>query len=531
MALAGAGVVAAMVKYWPQLIELEESADPPSAVILCGPGNNGGDGYVVAQHLALRGWDVEILRDPSKLPQGAAGTAMRSLPDTVTVQDFAMAATGHRPDILVDALFGIGCTRPLSPEHLALFTQTAARPPRRGLARWRHVMKLVAVDCPSGLDLDRGVFLAPDPVSPKDTDAFEQWSAAESHRQIAADLCVTFHQPKPGHVMSAIAGRRLEVVDIGLPDGPSQDAASLIDRPKTAGALRLVDPVRGNRTNTFRRWYQSITRLDQAAHKYQRGHAMVLSGGLAQGGAARMAARAALRIGAGAVTIAAPQSAIPETAAQINALMLRALPDSYTLRGWMADERLRALCLGPGLGHKRAQEMVPAVLWGKRATVLDADALSCFSEDPSVLFNHLHPNCILTPHEGEFRTLFPDLAAGLGQGKDRIEITRRAAERAGAVVLLKGAVTVIARPDGCASVHPAIRERAVPWLATAGAGDVLAGMITGLLATQPPEAVDLLGAAELAVWMHVEAARQFGPGLIAEDLPDELPALMRSLFL
>ncbi|WP_406736450.1 NAD(P)H-hydrate dehydratase [Thioclava sp. GXIMD4215] len=529
MARAGAGVAAAILRNWPQFLELESSAEPPCAVILCGPGNNGGDGYVVGQHLSARGWRVEVLRELNHSHEGAAAHALANLPAAVEQHGFAMAATGHRPDIIVDALFGIGCTRPLGTEYLALFGAVAARPPRPATARWRHIPKVVAVDCPSGFDLDRGVFLAPEPPRSLDQEALTEWSTDESRRHIATDLCVTFHLPKPGHVLSALAGQRLEIVDIGLPGGAGKDAAALADLPKQPHALRLVDPVRGNRPKAFQRWFQSVTHLDKAAHKYQRGHAIVLSGGLGQGGAARMAARAALRIGAGAVTIAAPQSAVPETAAQINALMLRPLPDSYTLRGWMEDDRLRALCLGPGLGHKRAQEMVPAALWGKRATVLDADALSCFGEDPQVLFNHLHEDCILTPHEGEFRTLFPDLAAELHQS-DRLTLTRRAAERAGAVVLLKGPVTVIARPDGCASVHPALRERAAPWLATAGAGDVLAGMITGLLATQDPHHRDILGAAELAVWMHVEAARQFGPGLLAEDLPDELPALMRALF-
>ncbi len=268
----------------------------------------------------------------------------------------------------------------------------------------------------------------------------------------------------------------------------------------------------------------------EGAHKYSHGHALVLAGGPGKGGAARLAARAALRVGAGLVTLLCPQSALAENAAQLNAVMLSALPDAYSLRGMMADPRITALCLGPGLGLPRALEMVPAALWGKRATVLDADALSAFAADPGPLFAAAHPGVVMTPHFGEFRTLFPDLAEPLGEpGGDALPLRARAAqaaaERAGAVILLKGAETVVAAPGGRVAAHAATGARAAPWLATAGSGDVLAGVITGLMA----RGLEPFEAACTGAWLHVEAARSFGPGLIAEDLPEEVPKVFRAL--
>lgn len=262
------------------------------------------------------------------------------------------------------------------------------------------------------------------------------------------------------------------------------------------------------------------------AHKYSYGHALVLAGGPGKGGAARLAARAALRVGAGLVTVLAPKSALAENAAQLTAVMLEPLPDAFSLRGILQDKRKNALLLGPGLGVARAQEMVPAALWGQRATVLDADALTAFADDPERLFNHLHPACVLTPHEGEFVRLFPDLAEALRAGAlPRPEVIRQAAARAGCTMLLKGPDTLIAAPDGAIAQNGASGDQAAPWLATAGSGDVLAGIICGLLA----RGFAPFDAACTGAWLHAEAARRFGPGLIAEDLPEKLPAVFRAL--
>ena len=234
-----------------------------------------------------------------------------------------------------------------------------------------------------------------------------------------------------------------------------------------------------------------------------------------------------------------PPAALQENAAHLDAIMLRPVADPPALTALLSDDRLSALCLGPGLGvGARTRALVaaacaPAESEGiRRTVVLDADALTSFADDPSALFLRLHPGCIATPHEGEFGRLFPDLSqqARREAGLSKVEAARAAAGRAGCTILLKGADTVIASPDGAASIHAACYDRAAPWLSTAGAGDVLAGLIAGLAAPPAaPQSPHL--AAEVAAWLHVEAARAFGPGLIAEDLPEALPGLFRSLAL
>ncbi|MGP3697263.1 NAD(P)H-hydrate dehydratase [Rhodobacter sp. NSM] len=261
----------------------------------------------------------------------------------------------------------------------------------------------------------------------------------------------------------------------------------------------------------------------EGQHKYDHGHALVLAGPPGHGGAARLAARAALRVGAGLVTLGCPAAAVPENAARLDAVMLRAIDGGGDLERLLEDNRLSALCLGPGLGlAEQRAELVAAALASRRPTVLDADALTLLARDPA-LAAHLHPCCVLTPHAGEFRRMFPDLDPS-GDRAARAAAAAAAADRAGCILLLKGAETVIAGPGGPA-VHPATGVRAAPWLATAGAGDVLAGLIAGLLARglSPQEA------AEAGVWLHVEAARAFGAGLIAEDLPEALPGVFARL--
>ncbi len=268
----------------------------------------------------------------------------------------------------------------------------------------------------------------------------------------------------------------------------------------------------------------------EQAHKYAHGHALVLSGPAGKGGAARLAGRGALRIGAGLVTLGVPHAALAENAAQLNAVMLAEIDDPGALARLLEDQRLNALCLGPGLGHERARALVPVALTARRRCLLDADALTAYMKNPAQLFEILHENTIITPHGGEFARLFPDLAmredqAGSIPQRAKVEAVRAAAARAGCVVLLKGAQTVIAAPDGRAALHGALGARAAPWLATAGSGDVLAGFITGLLA----RGFAPMQAGETGAWLHVECARAFGPGLIAEDLPEALPRVFSDL--
>lgn len=263
-------------------------------------------------------------------------------------------------------------------------------------------------------------------------------------------------------------------------------------------------------------------------HKYDHGHALILAGGVGRGGAARLAARAALRVGAGLVTLAPPPAAIIENAAQLTAIMLRPVADDAALTEVLEDARLNALCLGPGLGGgAKTRDLVAVALSSARPAVLDADALTAFEKDPQALFSQLHPRVVLTPHAGEFARLFPAEAAEMrriGSALAQRRILHQAAKRAHAVILLKGEVTRIADPGGTSAEHAAVGARAAPWLATAGSGDVLAGLITGLMA----RGFSSMEAAQLGAWLHVETARQFGPGLIAEDLPEALPDVLRA---
>lgn len=262
-------------------------------------------------------------------------------------------------------------------------------------------------------------------------------------------------------------------------------------------------------------------------HKYDHGHAVVLSGGPGRTGAARLAARGALRIGAGLVSVACPNSAVYENAAHLTSIMLRPIDGPAGLSELLEDVRVSSFCLGPGLGlTKITADLVRVTTEARKPCVLDADALSRFGHAPDTLFALLHENAVITPHGGEFRRLFPDLADSADAGVDaKVAATRQAAERAGCVVLLKGTVTTISDPTGAGYVHRAEGARAAPWLATAGAGDVLSGFIAGLMARGIAPAL----AAQAAVWLHVECALHAGPGLIAEDLPERLPAVFHEL--
>lgn len=482
MEAAGRAVVAAVFAQWPDL-----AASPRRAAVLCGPGNNGGDGFVIARLLSDWGWQVEValLGVSESLPADA-----RAQHDRWAAIGSVVPLEGFDPrdaDLVVDALWGTGLTRPLPDvvrRILGLDSEgaVAARRPR-----------IVAVDIPSGICADSG--------------------RAVGDVAVRADLTVAFHRAKRGHVLAQgpAHGGALVVADIGL---RTAGCGVALVGPPALSVIDKADPA------------------GQGLHKYDHGHALVLSGPMGRSGAARLAARAALRIGAGLVTVAAPGSAMMENACHLTAIMLARCDHAAALAEMLArDARLGALCLGPGLGlGEGTRDLVAAALKADgRAVVLDADALSSFADDPGALFALSHAQTVLTPHGGEFARLFPDLAARMtgpvatGPAYSRIDATRDAAVRAGSVVILKGPDSVIAAPDGRVAVHAAVGDRAVPWLATAGAGDVLAGMITGLMA----RGHDPWLASTAAVWLHVEAARLIGPGLIAEDLPDALPRVLR----
>lgn len=490
MERAGRSVVEAIFAEWPAF-----AAAPHHAAVLCGPGNNGGDGFVIARLLLDWGWSVEVFHygDPARLPPDAAAARERFVARGGAVTAWEPAAVeAIEADLVVDALFGGGLARPVPEE---------VRYPLAELQdRWRAcgtATPLVAVDGPSGICLGTGRALAVDVEPPE------------------AALTVTFHRLRTGHCLSdgMMNSGRVVVADIGLE--PFHAAADGSARARLAGPAAL-------------------TRLPRHAdaNKFSHGHVLVLAGGLGRTGAARLAARGALRVGAGLVTLGTPPEAVPEVAAQITAIMCAPVADAEALAALLEDGRIRALCLGPGLGVERARRLLPVCLGAapQRPTVLDADALTALAEAPD-LRAALHPGCVLTPHGGEFRRLFPDIFDAHARAPDgtapmsKAEATCAAAARAGCVVLFKGAGTVIADPSGRTVIHAAVRGRAAPWLATAGAGDVLAGLIAGLIAQD----LDPLTAAETAAWLHVECARAFGPGLIAEDLPEALPGVFRAL--
>lgn len=479
-------------------------AHVPAAVarihVLAGPGNNGGDGYAAARLLLQRGAEVALweMRDSPATPDAAemrrrwicAGGAVRPLAQA------GAAILGAPPvgTVVIDALFGVGLTRPLTGEARALAESLSGRT----LGARPFVL---AADIPSGLCADSGRAL--DGVA------------------MPADATVTFHGDKLGHHLAEGPARctGVELVDIGL----------------VAPRLHPFDSV--ERVGADPCVVRRFDKLDHQ-HKYDHGHALILSGGVGKGGAARLAARAALRTGAGLVTLGCPPAALLENAMRLDAVMTARIGGADGLREALEDPRINALALGMGLGMKgeaklRTRELVAAALGAGRKTVLDADALSAFREDPGHLLDMLHRDCVLTPHGGEFARLFPDLADRLrevphaGPAFSRVDAVRAAARRAGCTVLLKGPDTVIASDagDGAsrAALHAATYEDAVPWLATAGAGDVLAGVVAGLLARGRPAHE----AACLGAWLHAAAARAFGPGLIAEDIPDSIPAVLR----
>ncbi|MES0860863.1 NAD(P)H-hydrate dehydratase [Ruegeria sp. SCPT10] len=520
MERAGQGVVEAIFEEWPELTDRGASPssspgylgpdeeDPLRAVVLCGPGNNGGDGFVVARLLRERGWEVEVFLygDPLKLPPDARMNYERwisigeanppsKLPTDTCLKLIDVFSKAEVPTVFVDAVFGTGLSKPLSKStfEFDLLMQNLIS---------HENVKRVAVDVPSGLCSDSGKQIG------------------HSYR---AELTVSFNALKDGHVLGMgpdVCGK-VVVKSIGLERKGLSERAS--------DPVQLIEIDLDSDCDVFSET-RELTK-SASSHKYSHGHALILSGGPGKTGAARLAARAPLRIGAGLATLGVPPSAQMEVAAQVTAIMLQRVEGADGLSEVLQDERLNALCLGPGLGLDRARELVPVALEAGRATVLDADALTAFADDPVALFAQLHKNCVLTPHGGEFARLFPDISEKLnavpikGPAYSKVDATREAAQRAGCIVLFKGPDTVIANPDGQCSINAAVYERGAPWLATAGSGDVLAGFITGLLA----RGFGPMQAAESAAWLHVECARQFGPGLVAEDLPEQLPAVFRTL--
>ncbi|MGC1776533.1 MAG: NAD(P)H-hydrate dehydratase [Xanthobacteraceae bacterium] len=444
-------------------------------VVVAGPGNNGGDGFVVARLLAAVGFAVELLLvGDVKTLKGDAALAAKAWAGPI-----AAAEPGRFADaeIIVDALFGAGLDRPVEglPRAMieAMNAQSAA---------------IIAVDLPSGINGTSGVAMG---------------------SAVNATHTVTFFRKKPAHLL--LPGRlhcgTLSVADIGIP----------------AAVLESIAPATFENVPALWRATFPVPRF--AGHKYDRGHAVVVSGPSWSTGAARLAARGALRAGAGLVTLASPREALPVNAAANTAVMVRPVDGAAELATFLGDRRFNAVAIGPGIGvNETTCERVLAALAGDRAVVLDADAMTSFAEAPQRLAKAVKARSgnatVMTPHEGEFARYFGSLDENAKAGS-KLERARLAARLTSAIVVLKGADTVVASADGRAS----IAGNAPAYLATAGAGDVLTGIITGLLAQGMPA----FEAASAAVWLHGQAAGVFGPGLIAEDLPEVLPQVYRRL--
>jgi ADP-dependent NAD(P)H-hydrate dehydratase / NAD(P)H-hydrate epimerase len=451
-------------------------AEEGPIVVVAGRGNNGGDGFVAAAELAARGREVSVvlLCERDSL-QGDAASAARGW--KYPVLPFNPQALG-KPALIIDALFGAGLNRPVKGEPHEMIEAINA-----------NGAPVLAVDLPSGINGTTGLVMG---------------------AAVRASETVTFFRRKPAHLL--LPGRmhcgRVHVADIGI-------ARDVLDEIKPQTFENVPD--------TWRASFP-VPRID--GHKYARGHAVIVSGEMASTGAARLAARGALRAGAGLVTVASPREALAVNAVALTAVMVRAVDTPVEFAEFIADRRFNACVIGPGAGiGERTRDFVHTALSAQKHLVLDADALTSFAEAPDHLFESIKashdPQVVLTPHEGEFPRLFSDMS-NKNPGRSKLERVRDAAQRSGAVVLLKGADTVVAAPDGRAT----IASNAPPWLATAGAGDVLAGIVAAMLA----QGVPAFEAASIGVWIHGEGAREAGPGLIAEDLPEVMPAVFRRLY-
>lgn len=460
MDTAGAAISACVLRHYPHAARV---------LVLCGPGNNGGDGYIAARRLRESGLPVSVasLVDPQNL----AGDAARAF--TEWDQPVAAAQIDGLAEhtLVIDAMFGGGLDRPIEGTSRSIIEAINERK-----------LPVVSADLPSGISGYSG----------------EVFGTA-----LMAEHTVSFAAPRPGHFLmpGALHCGHLQIVDIGIPE------------------RLLRDVGQGPWLNGPAIWRDCIPETGLAGHKYVKGHLGVFSGSFAQTGAARLAAMAGLRAGAGLVTVLAPASALASNAAHLTAIMLRRIDNGDDLESLLQDNRLNCFVLGPAFGvGEKAVEFARHLAKTGKPLVLDADGLTAFCDQVPLLrswFDGETPRLLLTPHHGEFAKLFPDIAADRTLSK--VDRTRKAAKSSNAVVLYKGADTVIASPDGRAVIN----VNAPPWLATAGSGDCLAGVAGGLVAQGMP----LFEAAAAAAYLHGMAGQAAGQGLTAEDLSDHLPVL------
>ncbi len=460
---AGVRVVEIINQQWPQV---------HNVTVLCGPGNNGGDGYVIARLLAGQGCSVRLINVvPGCQLKGDAAIAAQLYEGLV--ESWSKPALVNT-DLIVDAMFGAGLSRNVAGDLKQIVVEiNQANTP------------IISIDIPTGINGDSGDVCG---------------------SAVKADHTVTFFRRKPGHIL--FPGRsycgELHVKNIGIP----------------SAILATIKP--NCYANEPELWRECLPQETPDQHKYTRGHVLAISGGRGKTGACRLAARAALRAGAGLVTVASPPQALDENAAQLTAIMVKEFSGESELHDLLQDKRITGCVIGPGAGvNEQTRRNVEVILNSAARTVIDADGMTSFADhgQTAALFDAIKKqpqrDVVLTPHQGEFNRLFGKLAG------NKLDATRKAAVLTGAIIVFKGPDTVIATPDGMA----AINANAPASLATAGSGDVLAGIISGLMARKMPG----FYAACAGVWIHARAASLFGPGLIAEDLTEMLPKVWNEL--
>jgi len=448
--------------------EILKNCSGNKALILCGPGNNGGDGFVIARHLQDASWKVTVaLLGSLESLQGDAYYMAKLWNGEILPLNEARITD---QDVIIDAIFGTGLSKELSGK----VRETVDK------VNLTNSLK-VAVDIPSGIKGDTGEILG---------------------SAIKADFTVTFCRMKPAHILfpSKKYCGQIIVTDIGISDR----------------IVQQVEP--GLFINSPECWIDKMPDFELDSHKYNKGHAVVISGDLTQTGACRLAAMAALRSGAGLVSVSSPENALMAHASHLTSVMIRRRENLVTD---LKDHRLNTWCIGPAAGlTKQTRNDVLSILESGKNTVLDADALTVFEDDPRVLFEAIKAisgrQCVLTPHAGEFARIFPYL-----KKLDKITAALSAATLSGAVIIYKGADTVVASPEG----QVIISNDAPATLATAGSGDVLSGIVTGLMAQN----MNAFDAACASVWLHGQCANEYGRGLISEDMEKLIPAVLKAL--
>lgn len=450
---------------------VRERYEKQPVMVLCGSGNNGGDGFIAASELKRKKWDVTVAckLEAEYLEGDVARAAEEWGDDFETLDKVKLPEDG----IIIDAIFGTGLEREITGDAQEVL-----------FALQRSSCSVVAVDFPSGVYADSGDC---QPCTPQ------------------ADLTVTFFRKKMGHILlpGRVACGDIIVSDIGMKDDVLDEIEGEI--------VHENDPSLG--------WQEDASTKAFWTHKYHHGHIAVL-GGKVLTGATVLTSLSALRIGAGLVTIAAHPDVVNVYRMASPSLMVEPLQEMARFKDHYAkDDRRNVLLIGPGAGLENEgalKKIVFDATASERICVLDADALSVFENDTRTFYKSLHKSCILTPHEGEFERIFPGL-----QGS-KVDRALEASRKTGAIIVLKGADTVVASPNGKAVIN----TTGCGWMATAGTGDVLAGMIAGLVARK---VLNLFDATCAAVWMHGKASELAGPGMISEDLSSHIPSVLALL--